>query len=133
MSCYTPEPEDRSSALSPMPEIPSDPRETPRNPVWAMATNTEYVLGALNASPLHPNHPIPSHHPHPARMPDDQSLSTTLSPSLTNDTPKPLENGLNEEDPWSALDSFQDRLLALHQTLEQSMSDYISPLDDNQL
>ena len=27
MSCYTPEPDDRSTALSPMPEIPNDPRE----------------------------------------------------------------------------------------------------------
>lgn len=128
MSCYTPEPEDRSTALSPMPEIPipSDPR-------------------ALDPSPLDPNHPIPSHHHHhhhhhpptthphahhPAEMPDDQSLSATLSPSLTNDTPKPLDDDLHEEDPWSALVSFQDRLLVLHQTLEQSMSDYTTPLDD---
>ncbi|ODM19752.1 hypothetical protein SI65_04738 [Aspergillus cristatus] len=130
MSCYTPEPEDRSSALSPMPEISSDPRETPHRPVWTMATNTEYVLGALDASPLDPNHPIPSHHPHPAEMPDDQPLSATLSPSLTNDTPKPLDDDLHEEDPWHALVSFQDRLLVLHQTLEQSMSDYTTPLDD---
>lgn len=130
MSCYTPEPEDRSSALSPMPEILSDRRENPHHPIWTMATNTEYVLGALDASQLDPNHPIPSHHPHPAEMPDDQSLSATLSPSLTNDTPKPLDDDLREEDPWHALVSFQDRLLVLHQTLEQSMSDYTSPLDD---
>ncbi|OJJ88765.1 uncharacterized protein ASPGLDRAFT_99718, partial [Aspergillus glaucus CBS 516.65] len=109
MSCYTPEPEDRSPALSPRPEIPSNP--------------------PLNASPLHPNHSIPLHHPHPAGMPDDQSLSTTLSPSLTNDTPKPLDD-LNEKDPWRDVVSFQNRLLALDQTLEKSMSDFISPPDD---
>ena len=51
---------------------------------------------------------------------------------MTNDTPKPgsLDDDLHEEDPWSALVSFQDRLLVLHQTLEQSMSDYSTPLDD---
>lgn len=107
MSCYTPEPDDRPPALSPMPEIPGDPR-------------------TLEPSPL-------DHLPH-HELADDQSLSATLSPGLTttNDTPKAssLDDDLHEEDPWSALVSFQDRLLVLHQTLEQSMSDYSTPLDD---
>lgn len=107
MSCYTPEPEDRRTPLSPMPEIPADPR----------------TLDPSSLDPL----------PH-ADLADDQSFSATLSPSLTmtNDTPKPssLDDDLHEEDPWSALVSFQDRLLVLHQTLEQSMSDYSTPLDD---
>ena len=134
MSCYTPEPEDRSTALSPMPEIPSDPREifppAPfSHPGWVVkrdepSAESECMLGALEPSPLDP---IPSH----PEIPDDQSLSAaTLSPNLTNDTPKQLDDDLPEEDPWSALVSFQDRLLVLHQTLEQSMSDYTSPLDD---
>ena len=138
MSCYTPEPEERPTALSPMPEIPSDPREIfPSAPlphaIWMVgceakekgpSAESECMLGALEPSPLDP---IPSH----PEIPDDQSLSAaTLSPNLTNDTPKQLDDDLPEEDPWSALVSFQDRLLVLHQTLEQSMSDYTSPLDD---
>lgn len=111
MSCYTPEPEDKPSALSPLPEVSSAPR-------------------ALDASPLDLNHPIPSHHPRPAGMRGDPSLSATLSPNLTNDMPKVLEGNFVDEDPWRALISFQDRLLVLHQTLEQSMSDYNSPLED---
>lgn len=117
-----------------MPEIPSDPREifpsAPfSHPIWMVkreepSAESECMLGALDPSPLDP---IPSH----PEIPDDQSLSAaTLSPNLTNDTPKQLDDDLPEEDPWSALVSFQDRLLVLHQTLEQSMSDYTSPLDD---
>jgi hypothetical protein len=57
-------------------------------------------------------------------------LSTTLSPSLPTDTPKPAANPVPEEDPWSELVLFQDRLLALHQTLEKSMSGFTSATDD---
>lgn len=126
MSCYTPEPEERSTALSPMPEIPSDPREILPGLIVASLEEpvTECMLGVLEPSPLNP---IP---PHPV-MSDDQSLPATLRPSLTtNETPRPLDDDFEGQDPWSALCSFQDRLLVLHQTLEQSMSDYTSPLDD---
>lgn len=134
MSCYTPEPDDRPSALSPMPEIPGDPSEFffgPLPPPLFRCKNQKKLMfvqtGTLEPSAL-------DHLPH-HELPDDQSLSATLSPGLTtttNDTPKAssLDDDLHEEDPWSALVSFQDRLLVLHQTLEQSMSDYSTPLDD---
>lgn len=134
MSCYTPEPDDRPPALSPMPEIPGDPREHtgplpfPPQPCRRIQKKKKLIHqpGTLEPSPL--DHL--SHH----ELADDQSLSATLSPGLTttNDTPKAssLDDDLHEEDPWSALVSFQDRLLVLHQTLEQSMSDYSTPLDD---
>ena len=65
-----------------------------------------------------------------ADIDDNRSLTATLSPSLPNETPKPLEPPLQEADAWSELVSFQDRLLVLHQTLEQTMSGFTSPHDE---
>ncbi|PKX91029.1 Clr5 domain-containing protein [Aspergillus novofumigatus IBT 16806] len=59
---------------------------------------------------------------------DNQSLSVaTLSPTSTHPTPKPVEDLTTTEDVWEALDSFQDRLLALDKKLEESMSNFITP------
>ncbi|PLB50700.1 hypothetical protein P170DRAFT_151821 [Aspergillus steynii IBT 23096] len=100
MSCYTPEPDDRGATLSPLPE-------------------------------LQPNHRTETFDPIPeADIDDDQSLTATLSPSLPNETPKALETPLQEANAWNELVSFQDRLLALHHTLEQSMSGFTSPHDE---
>ncbi|EAW15197.1 Clr5 domain-containing protein [Aspergillus clavatus NRRL 1] len=67
----------------------------------------------------------------PLRSPDiddSRSLSlATLSPTSTHDTPKPMDESLPSEDPWQALDSFQDRLMALEKTLEATMSGFITP------
>jgi hypothetical protein len=58
---------------------------------------------------------------------DNQSLSAaTLSPTSTHPTPRPVED-LSTENAWQALDSFQDRLLALDKKLEESMSNFITP------
>ncbi|KAL4890632.1 Clr5 domain-containing protein [Aspergillus ambiguus] len=100
MSCYTPDPDDRGSTLSPLPEMQPLPHDTKFDP--------------------NPD----------AELDDSRSLSTTLSPSLPNDTPKPVGEPEAADDPWSELTLFQDRLLALHQTLEKSMSGFTSATDD---
>lgn len=100
MSCYTPDPDERGATLSPLPELQSLPHDSKFDP-------------------------IPD-----ADIDDSRSLSTTLSPSLPTDTPKPAADPVQEEDPWSELVLFQDRLLALHQTLEKSMSGFTSATDD---
>ncbi|KAH8429972.1 uncharacterized protein LDX57_007644 [Aspergillus melleus] len=107
MSCYTPEPDERGATLSPLPELQPNHREV-----------------------AHPRYdetfdPMPE-----ADLDDNRSLTATLSPSLPNETPKPLEPPLQEADAWSELVSFQDRLLVLHQTLEQTMSGFTSPHDE---
>ncbi|KAE8309023.1 Clr5 domain-containing protein [Aspergillus transmontanensis] len=57
---------------------------------------------------------------------DTQSLpTTTYSPSLPNDTPK-----TTDDVSWKDLDSFQNRLLALHETLEASMAGFIYPNEE---
>lgn len=57
---------------------------------------------------------------------DTQSLpTTTYSPSLPNETPK-----TTDDVSWKDLDSFQNRLLALHETLEASMAGFIYPNEE---
>ncbi|GFF38654.1 hypothetical protein IFM46972_05619 [Aspergillus udagawae] len=97
MSCYTPEPDDRSAALSPLPESQSMHYENKFDPLQS------------------------------PELDDNQSLSAaTLSPTSTHPTPRPVED-LSTENAWQALDSFQDRLLALDKKLEESMSNFITP------
>lgn len=91
-------------------------------------------MSSFLRSSIYINHRFPGHEtfdPIPeAEADDDQSLTATLSPSLPNETPKALETPLQEADAWNELVSFQDRLLALHHTLEQSMSGFMSPHDE---
>ncbi|KAF7157067.1 hypothetical protein CNMCM5623_001055 [Aspergillus felis] len=97
MSCYTPEPDDRSAALSPLPESQSMHHENKFDPLQS------------------------------PELDDNQSLSAaTLSPISTHPTPRPMDD-LSTENAWQALDSFQDRLLALDKKLEESMSNFITP------
>ncbi|KAF7594965.1 hypothetical protein BBP40_007773 [Aspergillus hancockii] len=101
MSCYTPEPDarDRSSTLSPLPETQSP----------------------------HSNDKLKIEHTPASEVDDNRSLSTTFSPSLTHDPPKPTDDVS-----WKELDSFQDRLLRLHQTLEDTMAGFIYPNDNDE-
>ncbi|GAB1203537.1 hypothetical protein APSETT445_002173 [Aspergillus pseudonomiae] len=134
MSCYTPEPDarDRSSTLSPRPETMSPRSEM--TPSFSLACTThgsfikhyEFWLEKetlVNQSTGHDKLKIEQT---PASEVDDsQSLPTTYSPSLPNDTPK-ATNDVS----WKDLDSFQNRLLALHDTLEASMAGFIYPNEE---
>ncbi|KAA8642308.1 Clr5 domain-containing protein [Aspergillus tanneri] len=100
MSCYTPEPDDRGATLPPLPEMQSEHHDA------------KFV-------------PNPE-----AETDDDRSLTATLSPSLPNETSRSLPGTIHDADAWNELISFQDRLLVLHQTLEQSMSGFTSPHDE---
>ncbi|RHZ59495.1 hypothetical protein CDV55_106412 [Aspergillus turcosus] len=97
MSCYTPEPDDRSAALSPLSESQSMHHENKFDPLQS------------------------------PELDDNQSLSaTTLSPTSPQPTPRPVED-LSNEDALEALTLFQNRLLALDKHLEASMSGFVSP------
>ncbi|KAE8351406.1 Clr5 domain-containing protein [Aspergillus coremiiformis] len=99
MSCYTPEPDarDRSSTLSPLPET--------------MSPHSHDKL-KIEQTPA-------------SEVDENQSLTTTFTSSIPNETPKTAD-GVS----WKELDSFQSRLLALHQTLEDSMAGFIYPNDE---
>ncbi|KOC15209.1 hypothetical protein AFLA70_68g003211 [Aspergillus flavus AF70] len=135
MSCYTPEPDarDRSSTLSPLPETMSPRSEM--TPSFSLACTTQgsftehyefwlYKKTLVNQSAGHDKLKIEQT---PASEIDDtQSLpTTTYSPSLPNETPK-----TTDDVSWKDLDSFQNRLLALHETLEASMAGFIYPNEE---
>lgn len=100
MSCYTPEPDARDRSST----------LSPLPETMSPHCNDKLKIEQTPAS----------------EVDDTQSLTTTTySPSLPNDTPKTAEDVS-----WKELDSFQNRLLALHQTLEDSMAGFIYPNDD---
>ncbi|KAI9934638.1 hypothetical protein ASPWEDRAFT_175365 [Aspergillus wentii DTO 134E9] len=100
MSCYTPEPEERAVALTPMPEMHSNPHDNEK-------------LEALPDSELE----------------DVNSLPATLSPPMPAENPKPAEE-IVLSNTWDDLASYQARLNDLQQNLDASLSDYITPQDD---
>ncbi|KAE8148434.1 Clr5 domain-containing protein [Aspergillus avenaceus] len=127
MSCYTPEPDarDRSSTLSPRPETHSPHSEI--NPSFSWACTTLEPTGALQGvayvretwvNQITGSNKLKIEHALASEIDDSHSLTTTLSPSLPNDTPKSNEE---DDDVWGALDTFQNKLLALQHTLEHSM------------
>ncbi|KAF9894367.1 hypothetical protein FE257_007870 [Aspergillus nanangensis] len=133
MSYYTPDPDERGATLSPLPEMQSFSSKTaPFCSVVSAIGTVGAILGPVRTRTTQINSWIGDAKFDPMQDIEDdtQSLSTTLSPSLPADTPRPTDDSTPAEDPWSELISFQDRLLVLHHTLEKSMSGFTSPHED---
>ncbi|OJI84129.1 hypothetical protein BO79DRAFT_141979 [Aspergillus costaricaensis CBS 115574] len=109
-------------ATSPEPETPSDMSYfTPPPEERAMT--------------LSPSTETPSHFhddpPEPVRNPgigSARSLSVS-SGTMTNDITKPMTDGVQGPDGWMTLEMFQEKLLKLSRTLDQSMSRFV-PAED---
>ncbi|KAE8140974.1 Clr5 domain-containing protein [Aspergillus pseudotamarii] len=100
MSCYTPEPDARDRSST----------LSPRPETMSPRSHDKLKIEQTPASEIDDNQSLPT---------------TTYSPNLPNDAPK-----TTDDVSWKDLDSFQNRLLALHDTLEASMAGFIYPNED---
>lgn len=161
MTCYTPEPAEEASAVTPSspPEIQSPSRETPNYqmnfdpnqihtlPDLVIDDDSPYSMD-LHSNPSHPQrrpyHPTdPVSHPitglpHPVSHPVPHSIAAPgpVHPHHhhahhRDDVDAPGEVVAHSDD-WNRLDTFQTRLEGLQYTLDRTMSKWAREQDPNQ-
>ncbi|KAL3479003.1 Clr5 domain-containing protein [Aspergillus californicus] len=115
MSYYTPEPDERPTTLSPHPENHSYPYDN---------------LDSIQDSEVDETRSLPVTLSPTATTTTSTTTTTTTTATITNDTPAPnAPYRIFCDDPWAALDIYQNRIYELSARLDRDTS-HLVPADE---